>query len=159
VALRVDTSRVSVGETIAGGSAVALFVFMFFPWFGAKVSGTDPGVGTRSVYHGNVSAWGAFGFIDILLLLVVLVVVGLVLAKASGSLPELPQSMGSIILGAGGFATFFILLRLLSPPDPDLVGFVVNVDATRKIGIFLGLIAAAGITFGGWTAVNESPPR
>ena len=46
-----------------------------------------------------------------------------------------------------------ILFRLIVIPDGDVD--VDGVDFSRKIGIFLGLIAAAGITFGGWTAMNE----
>ncbi len=46
-----------------------------------------------------------------------------------------------------------ILFRLLVVPDGGVD--VEGVDFSRKIGIFLGLIAAGGITFGGWTAMNE----
>jgi hypothetical protein len=46
-----------------------------------------------------------------------------------------------------------ILFRLIIVPDGSID--VEGVDLGRKVGIFLGLIAAAGITFGGWTAMNE----
>jgi hypothetical protein len=52
-----------------------------------------------------------------------------------------------------------ILFRILVPgdgPAGDLVGLAgADIEATRKIGAFLGLIAAGGIAFGGWTAMNE----
>lgn len=142
-----DTSRVSFGEMIAGASGVALFIFLFLPWYGAKAS-----VGGFSAST-SASAWEAFSFIDILLFLVAVVAVGLVVARAAGSVPSLPQPPGLIIAVAGAIAVLLILFRLISVPGPDVN--IDGIDVTRKIGIFLGLIAAAGITFGGWTAMNE----
>lgn len=142
-----DTSKISFGEMIAGASALALFIFMLLPWYGASAK-----VGGFSA-SANRSAWGAFSFIDILLFLVILVAIGLVIARATGNVPELPQPPGLIVAGAGAFAVVLILFRLLVVPDGGVD--VEGVDFSRKIGIFLGLIAAAGITFGGWTAMNE----
>ncbi|MEJ7714161.1 MAG: hypothetical protein WKF40_00015 [Thermoleophilaceae bacterium] len=36
-----------------------------------------------------------------------------------------------------------------------MVGFGVQVEVGRKIGVFLGLLAAGAIAFGGYTAMNE----
>lgn len=142
-----DTSRISFGEMIAGVSALALFIFMLLPWYGVSA---DIGVGSIS---DSASAWEVFSFVDILLFLVILVTVGLVAARAAGAVPDLPQPPGLIVAGAGAFAVLLIVFRLIVIPDGDLD--VAGVDFSRKIGIFLGLIAAAGITFGGWTAMNE----
>ena len=58
---------------------------------------------------------------------------------------------------AGALAVLIILFRILIPGDGPAgdLGGLVDLDATRKIGAFLGLIAAGGIAFGGWTAINE----
>jgi hypothetical protein len=145
-----DTTKISFGEMVAGASAVALFIFMFFPWYGASAN-----IGNIASGSVNASAWQAFSFIDILLFLVVVVAVGLTVARAMGSMPAgLPAPPGLIVVGAGAFAVLLILFRLISTPGPDST-FGVEVDISRKIGIFLGLIAAGGITFGGWTAMNE----
>lgn len=146
--MSVDTSRISFGEMVAGASAVALLIFMFLPWYG--VSTEVPG------FEASVSAnaWEAFGFIDILLFLVILVTLGLVGARATGNVPTgLPAPPGLIVAVAGAIALVLIVLRILSIPGPDVD--VEGVDFGRKIGIFLGLIAAGGITFGGYTAMNE----
>jgi hypothetical protein len=142
-----DTSKISFGEMIAGAAAVILFIVMFFPWYGASAS-----VAGFSA-SANASAWEAFSFVDILLFLVALVTVGLVVARAAGQMPSLPQPPGLIVAAAGALAVLLILFRLLVVPDGGVSG--VDVDISRKFGIFLGLIAAAGITFGGWTAMNE----
>ena len=144
----VDTSRISFGEMVAGVSAVALLIFMFLPWFG--VSTDVPGF-AASV---NANAWEALSLIDIILFLVILVTLALVGARATGNLPaNLPAPAGLIIAVAGAIALVLILIRIISIPGPDVD--IQGVEFGRKIGIFLGLIAAGGITFGGYTAMNE----
>lgn len=144
-----DTSRIGFGEMVAGVSAVLLFVFMFLPWFG--VSEDTGGLQVS----GNATAWQSFSFIDILLFLVIVATIGLAVARAAGAVPsDLPVSPGLIVAGAGALAVLLILFRLVNPPDgPEVIG--ASIDVGRKIGIFFGLIAAAGITFGGYTAANE----
>jgi hypothetical protein len=144
----VDTSRVSQGEVVAGIGAVALFIFLFLPWYGVGSTGFGGG--------GSLSAWEAFSFIDVLLFLVAAVVVGLVLARAAGATPELPQPPAVIILCAGGIAVVLILFRLLVAPDLDAGFLDPEVDLEREIGVFLGLISAAGIAYGGWRAMNDA---
>ena len=117
-----DTSKVSFGEMVAGASAAALFIIMFLPWYGGKATGSVPGAGSFSVSGGNVSAWEAFSFIDILLFLVVLVVIALTVAKAMGSAPDLPAPAGQIVAIAGGIAVVLILFRILSTPGADVSG-------------------------------------
>jgi hypothetical protein len=51
-----------------------------------------------------------------------------------------------------------ILFRIISPPDFGVgdLGDLAGVDVGREIGVFLGLIAAAGIAYGGYEAMQES---
>lgn len=139
-----DTSRISFGEMVAGVSGLILFIVMFFPWYQVETDG----------FNASANAWEAFGFIDILLLLVVLVAVGMAAARAAGAMPAgLPAPPGLIVAAAGGLAILLILIRIISIPGPQIE--VDGIDYDRQIGIFLGLLAAAGITFGGYTAMNE----
>lgn len=145
-----DTSRISFGEMVAGVSGLLLFIVMFFPWYGIEAEFE----GLGDIASANVNAWEAFSFIDILLFLVVLVAIGMALARAAGAMPaDLPAPAGMIVAAAGALAVLLILFRLLSAPDPEFTGD--SVDLSRKIGIFLGLLAALGIGFGGYTAMNE----
>jgi hypothetical protein len=142
----VDTSKLSFGEMIAGVSGALLIIFMLIlDWWGYD------GI------SGGASAFQWLSFLDIVLFLIGLIAVGLAVARATGSMPDLPQPPGLIVAAAGALAVLIILFRILIPgdgPAPD-TGGLVELDATRKIGAFLGLIAAGGITFGGWTAMNE----
>ena len=141
-----DTSKVSFGEMVAGVSGGVLILFMLIlDWFS---------------YEGAVGGFSAFqwmSFLDIILLLIGLTAVGLTVARASGAMPDLPQPPGLIVAGAGALAVLIILFRILIPGDGplDAVAAFTDPEATRKFGAFLGLLAAGGIAFGGWTAMNE----
>ena len=143
-----DASRISFGELVAGASAVVLFLVMFFPWYGVEV-GLLGGAASE-----NANAWEAFDYIDIILLLVVLLAVAMAVARAADAMPAaLPAPSGLIVAGAGALAVLLILFRIVEIPGPGID--IEGVDVSREIGIFLGLIAALGITFGGYTASKE----
>jgi hypothetical protein len=147
-----DFDRVRAGELLAGISGVALFVFMFFNWFGVEEI-TGPGgvqFDVSAVAGTSVSAWEAFDFIDIVLLLAVIAAVGLVVLSAAQSSVNLPVAASAITAGLGILATLLVLYRIIDPPE--LAG---GVDTSRKIGVFLGVIACAGIAIGGWMAMQE----
>jgi len=141
--------RLSTGEKIAGGSGVLLFIFMFFDWFKVDVSG---GEGLFSLSIGG-NAWEAFSTIDIILMIVVLVAVAVAVIRISDAVFEPPFSLNAAVAILGGIAVLLILYRIIDPPG-DTSG-VPGVDINPAIGIFLGLIAAAGITYGGYRAMQE----
>jgi hypothetical protein len=159
------------GPLIAAASAILLLIFMFFSWYGVdSISASGGGfeqeiTGEQIEQFGggaetSASAWEAFSLIDILLLITVIGVVGLAIARAMGAATDLPIAPSALIAGLGGIAFLLILFRLLFAPDaldgaeiPEGVDF--DVDLSRKIGIFLGLIAAAGMAVGGWLTMQE----
>jgi hypothetical protein len=147
-----DFSRVRTGELIAGVSGVALFIFMFFKWFGVETPEfqTPAGGIQFNVEAGSASAWSAFDFIDIVLLLAVIAAVGLVVLSAAQASVNLPVAASAITAGLGILATLLVLYRIIDPPD-----LVEGLDETRKIGVFLGVVACAGIALGGWMAMQE----
>jgi hypothetical protein len=149
-----DTSKLSLGDQIAAASGIALLVVMFLPWYGASVSSN---LGGGISVSDTANAWQVFSFIDILLFLIAVVAIGVPVARATDSLPDdVPGAL--ILLGAGALGLLLVLYRIIDVPGPDLPSFAgVNVDFSRKIGIFLGLIATAGVTYGGWRANEESP--
>jgi hypothetical protein len=142
-----DTSKLTLGEQIAAASGIALLIVMFLPWYGIDVN-----VGPISASE-SANAWEALSFIDILLFLIALVAIAVPVAKAMGSLPD--EVFGPLlVLVAGGLGVLLVLFRLIDLPTPDISA--AGVDFGRKIGIFLGLIATAGIAYGGWRANEES---
>jgi hypothetical protein len=145
-----DLDRLSIGEKIAGGSAVLLFIFMFFDWFNAEVSGGD-GLFSASV-GGN--AWEAFDVIDLVLMIAIIVTVGVVVVRLSDAVLEPPFSLNAAVAVLGGICVLLILYRIIDPPGGgDIAG--VSVDISPAVGAFLGLITAAGITYGGYRAMQD----
>jgi hypothetical protein len=148
-----EADRLSTGEKISAVSAVLLFVFMFFDWFGVEVSGV-PGF-TGDVSGAGGSAWDALDVIPIFLMLAIVVAIGVAVIRLTDADLEPPISMNAIVAALGGLAVLLILYRIIDQPGGggDFGG--VEVDVTLKLGIFLALIAAAGIAYGGYRAMQE----
>ena len=147
-----EADKLSTGEKVSAVSAILLFVFMFFDWFGAKVSGV-PGF-SGSIEGGGGSAWDALDVIPIFLMLAIVAAIGVAVIRLTDADLEPPISLNAIVAALGGFAVLLILYRIVDPPGGESVAGV-SVDITLKFGIFLGLIAAAGIAYGGYSAMRE----
>jgi hypothetical protein len=140
-----DMDRLSTGEKIAGGSAVLLFIFMFFDWFSVDVEG-----GLFSVSFGG-SAWDALDVIPIILMVAIVAAVGVAVLRLTDAVFEPSLSVNAVVAVLGAISVILILYRIISPPDGGIEG----IDVSPAVGIFLGLIAAAGITYGGYRAMQE----
>ncbi len=164
-----DTTKLSFGDIIAGASGLALFLFMFLPWFEAGTTDDEEQeqleeaadeLGIDLVKN----AWESFAFIDILLLLIAVAAIVYAVMRAIDALPVLPVPPGLIIAGLGAFALLLILFRIIVTPNLEIEagGETVKVkdeddgEINRKIiGLLLSLLAAGGIAFGGFTAAKE----
>jgi hypothetical protein len=139
----VDASRLRTGEIVAGGGGIALFVFLFFDWFGggAELTGS---VGNLSVSTVGISGWDALtdlpGF-----LIILAGVSGIALAclAAAGRRVNIPAPRGGVTATLGSLAVLLILWRMVAG------------SPTLKIGVFLGLAAAVAIAIGAVMALAE----
>jgi hypothetical protein len=146
-----DVDKLNIGERIAAVSAILLFIFMFFDWFGVEVSGSGF---SGSVPGAGGSAWDALDFIPIVL--VVTIVVALINAalRLSDSPYEPPVSLNVAVAVLGGISVLLVLYRIIFPPSFGSFGGV-SADGTVEFGIFLGLVAAIGIAYGGYRGMQE----
>jgi hypothetical protein len=128
----------AAGERIAWVSGLVLALSSFMDWYAGS------GVGVKLAVIGWHS--GALGK---LVFFVGLAVLALVALRESGfELPStVPDSLLVIALGALGL--IFVLIRLISIPDA-----VLPADG-RGIGIYISLLAAAGVIVGGLLRAAE----
>ncbi|MEO8092472.1 MAG: hypothetical protein ABI726_07185 [bacterium] len=146
-----DVSKLSTGEKIAGISGVALLLIMFiFNWFSY---GEGP-------LAGGLNAWDSMDLIRFILFLAAISGIALAATAASQSNVDLPVALSAITAGLGILAVVLVIFRIISPPDFGLGDVAeafggANVDVGRSIGVFLGLIAAGGVAYGGWAAMQE----
>jgi hypothetical protein len=147
-----EIDRLNTGEKIAAVSAILLFVFMFFEWFGVEVSGAGGFSGTISGDGG--SAWDTLDFIPIVLVVTIAAALAMAALRLSDSTFEPPVPMGTLVTVLGVISILLILFRIVDPPTFASFGGV-SADATLSVGIFLGLISAVGVAFGGYSAMRE----
>jgi hypothetical protein len=138
-----DVTKLSQGEKIAAGSAIALFVVLFLSWFGVSGSDADLAAAEAIGVDTTANAWQSFDLIDIILFLTILAATIGAGVKASGTQAAVP--FNTIAAGLGALSTVLVLYRVLDPPH----------DADRKFGLFLGLILAAGVAYGAYMAMQE----
>jgi hypothetical protein len=138
-----DANRLSQGQLIAAVSAIALFIISFLPWFGISGGVVVQGVGAVGGSE-NFSLWQAENPLDIYLLIVILVALVPALLAVLGGGGDAPLAPFATAL-LGGVGTLLILYQVFDTPG----------DADRKVGLFLGLIACAGIAVGGYLSMQE----
>lgn len=144
--------KLSPGEKIAGGSAILLFIFMFFDWFGVEVSGVPGFSGTAPGVGG--SAWDTLDFIPIILMITIVAALVMVGLRLVDSVAEPVVPMSTVVTALGVIAVLLVLFRIVDPPSLGSLGGV-SYEATLEIGVFLGLIAAGGIAYGGYSTMKE----
>ncbi|MBK5220993.1 MAG: hypothetical protein JJE35_14625 [Thermoleophilia bacterium] len=144
--------RLRPGEAIFGASAAVLFVTMFIPWYGVKVSGQ---VRTLEFIDTSVgrTAWQTLDVVSLFLVLAIAAALGVVLLRVLGSGWKPVIAPGAAVTVLGGLAVLLILFRIVVPPSLDIGGLALEV--TPSLGAFIGLAAALGIAYGGYRAMGE----
>src|ERR1044072_1191913 len=143
-----EADRLSTGEKISAVSAILLFIFMFFDWFGAKVSSVT---GFSGDVPGGGSAWDALDVIPLFLMLAIVVAIGVAVVRLTDADLEPPISMNAIVAALGGFAVLLILYRIVDPPGGGDFGGV----TPARLVISVGLRSAGGFADGAYGGRRE----
>lgn len=150
-----DTTKLRLGELIAGVSAILLFIVMFFHWYGIKTGLSSQGSAIFKSITGQsvgstvgVSAWQIYSYTDLLLLLLIILAIGMVVLSATERSAAVPISMNAIVTAFGGLMTLIVLYRLINPPGP-------NEFVTVKFWGYFGLLLTAGIALGSFLAMRD----
>ncbi len=133
-----DLSKLSLQDKIILGAAALLTVAMFLPWFkfeafgfSATASGFDVGF--------------LFSWVPWLLSLVMAGQVAVTNFKPEQEVPDLPIPWAQAHLYAGGAAAALVVLKLL----------IGESELDRSFGLFLAVIAAGGLAYGGFLKSKE----
>ena len=132
--------RVRAGEIVAGVAGVVLLISMFLGWY--SVESRDD----------SLSAWAAFGFVDVLLALVALLGIALALSQVLGRGPALPVALGVITTTLALAGTLLLAYRILNQPGP-------NGEIGVSAGAWIGLAASLGVFLGAWLSLSDERPR
>jgi hypothetical protein len=135
-----DLKKLTPGEITTAVSGVLLLVFSFFHWYSVDLG--PFGTFSRNGWQSPGAFWG-----------IVAILIGIVLAahviveKLTGV--ELPERLGSVgwgvvHLAGGAIALLFLLIKLLNESDSTAIGF------------YLGILAAIGLTAGGYLMAKEA---
>jgi hypothetical protein len=138
--------RLSQGQLIAGIGAIVLLVAMFLPWIGTSGPSVPAGIQLPSGVSTSTSenVWKG-STLDIYLLITVFVAAMPVLLALTDSSDEFSfVSAATFLLGV---VAVILIAAYLTVDFPD--------GADRKIGAFIGLVAAVAIAFGGFRAMQE----
>lgn len=137
------------GEKIAGIAGLALLIIIFaFDWFSVEAS-----AGAFEVSVGG-NAWETMEVIRWFLLLTALAGIALAVVTATQSDVNLPVTVSALAAGISILTTLLVLYRLIDPPgsgEAEQLG----VSVSRDFGLFLGLIATAGVAYGSWNAMQD----
>jgi hypothetical protein len=140
----------STARRIVVLGAVALAVFMFFfNWYGGNVSGLPHGARLTGATLSS-TGWQTFTVSRWVWLLTILVALGSVVALANGYKDDGRLPLSALVAGLGALASALIVIRIVHHPGPSASSGSLHVSYGIKAGIWLGLLAALTITFGGY---------
>jgi hypothetical protein len=144
-------ARLGAGELIAGASGVLLLIAMLLPWYGRE---TDI---AGAVVTESWTAWQSLSVIAILLFAIGMTAIAVPVGRALWASPErFRDDRVLVILGLLG--VLLVLFRLIDVP---IAGIDVqpgdSIDSSRGAGLFLALLATAGIAYGGRRAARADP--
>ncbi len=129
-----DLQRLRIGDWITGLGGLVLLVSLWTPWY--------------AVSDGDLSAWSAFGLIDLWLLLTALLAIAVPIATALKDSPAVPVALDVITWAVALMATILVLIRVLAEPRGDVV-------TGREWGLVLGAVAVLAVLAGSWLAMRD----
>ncbi len=138
--------RLRTGERLAFAGAVLLAVLLGLNWF--LLSTPDARVGQ---HESGIRALGWFA--TLLMLFAIVAALAMVFASLTQRAAAIPIVGAVLTTFLGFFATLAILIRLIA--QPGLGVDAGDVDVEVLLPAYLGLLAAAAITAGGWLSMAD----
>ena len=119
-----------------------------------SISGTLP-TGAAGAASSSSTGWDTFTNSRWIWLITIIVALGSVVMVATERKLEMPVQLGAIVTGLGALSTLLIFYRIVHHPSDSVSFGGLHASYGIKIGIWLGLIAAAVITYGGYLQMQQ----
>jgi len=136
-----DFSKITLGQKIAGVSSLVLIVTIFLPWYSLSV----PGFGSVSggPFESVLSTFG------LLFLFGAIIIIGMkIFGSANFAIgPLKPEQIALLLAGLGAI---FVLIKLIFGHSES------GLSLDRGFGLFIGFLAAAGVTAGAFFMMTEA---
>jgi hypothetical protein len=153
--MKLDISRLRRSDRVIGIGAIALFIFVFlFKWYG--YSGNAPSITGANVSSSySINGWHTFTVNRWIWLITIIVALGAVAISAGVLKLKSPVQPGVLVAGLGALSTLTILYRIIHHPTANASFGSFHASVGIKLGIWLGLAAAAVLTYGGYLAMQD----
>jgi hypothetical protein len=151
-----NVSRLRRSDRIIGASAIAFLIFLFVvKWYGGSASSSIGGVS----YGISENGWHTFTNSRWIWIITILVALASVAISAGMFELKSPIQPGVLVAGLGALSAILILYRIVHHPSggasSSFGALHVSYSYGIKIGIWLGLIAALGVTYGGYLGMQD----
>ncbi len=133
---------------LAAVAAAVLWLTLFLPWYQATLVSHSARTHGALSQSESISGWGSFGLVQALILIVSLGILVFLFLRAEGRSGELLGGDGNTVTGAGALSLLLVIIGLFTAPSPATHGQYV-LSTGLDWGIFLALLAAAGLTWAG----------
>jgi hypothetical protein len=140
-----DAGRLSQGQMIAAGSAILLVISLFLAWIGVSVDVPEGFPGVEVEGSSSATGWESQNTLDLYLLIVAGFALAPAVTRMMGSEDSLPFTPAAATFLLASIGTLLTLYVMIDVPD----------GADRKIGLFLALIAVAGVAVGSYLSVQD----
>ncbi len=155
-------ARLSIGEKISAVSAILLYVFMSFDWYDIEVINNSNLLFYLRVAEPGQSAWEALDVIAVVLLLTIVSALAVAVLRSLDAIHRPLIPVNAVVASLGSVSALLILFRIVDPPNfgsEEITQFKGAVfllfEGSVQLPMFLGLLAAGGIAFGGCLAMRE----
>lgn len=146
--------KTTTGRLLAAGGGVLLIVSLFLSWYGVDVGGTAGQF--AAAIDTSANGWQALDIGDLVFFIVGLLAIAPAAFDIFDLEVELPFDVGFVSLVGGAISVAWIILRIIDKPGPDIPDIAgIDVGIGLKLGIFLALIGAALVAFGGFKQTQE----
>ncbi|MGK2878676.1 MAG: hypothetical protein ACSLFF_08925 [Solirubrobacterales bacterium] len=142
------TEKTTTGRLISAAGGLLLIISLFLSWYGFEASG--PAGQFAASFATSFSAWDAFDIASFVFLIVGLLAIAPAAFDIFDLEIELPFDIAFVALVGGAISVLWIVFRMFEKPGPDIPDIAgSDIGIGLKFGIFIGLIGAALIVFGG----------